>query len=58
MELRHYLRPEARFDGLDALIRQMDADSASAGRMSITAYLMTLFPKEKASRIMYLMTQL
>ncbi len=25
-----YLRPEARFDGLDALIRQMDADSAAA----------------------------
>jgi hypothetical protein len=40
------------------VLRQMDADSASAGKMSITAYLMTLFPKEKASRIMYLMTQL
>lgn len=41
------------------VLRQMDADSESAGRMSITPYLITLFPnKEKASRIMYLMTQL
>lgn len=40
------------------VLRQMDADSEAAGRQSITAYLMTLFPKEKASRIMYLMTQL
>jgi len=40
------------------VLRQMDADSENAGRQSITAYLMTLFPKEKASRIMYLMTQL
>ena len=40
------------------VLRQMDADSEAAGKMSITAYLMTLFPKEKASRIMYLMTQL
>lgn len=40
------------------VLRQMDADSEAAGRMSITSYLMTLFPKEKASRIMYLMTQL
>ncbi|MBF9034154.1 bifunctional riboflavin kinase/FAD synthetase [Rhodobacterales bacterium HKCCE2091] len=28
--LVEYLRPEARFDGLDALIAQMDADSAQA----------------------------
>jgi riboflavin kinase/FMN adenylyltransferase len=28
-----YLRPEARFDGLDALVTQMDADSASARRI-------------------------
>lgn len=28
--LIHYLRPEARFDGLPALIAQMDADSARA----------------------------
>ena len=41
------------------VLRQMDADSESAGKMSITPYLITLFPnKEKASRIMYLMTQL
>ncbi|PKL18693.1 MAG: hypothetical protein CVV49_04525 [Spirochaetae bacterium HGW-Spirochaetae-5] len=40
------------------VLRQMDADAENAGRMSITSYLMTLFPKEKASRIMYLMTQL
>ncbi len=40
------------------VLRQMDSDSEAQGRMSITPYLMTLFPKEKASRIMYLMTQL
>lgn len=40
------------------VLRQMDADSEAAGRMSMTSYLITLFPKEKASRIMYLMTQL
>jgi flagellar protein FlbB len=41
------------------VLRQMDADSEAAGRMSITAYLLTKFPnKEQASRIMYLMTQL
>jgi len=40
------------------VLRQMDADSEAAGKMSITSYLMTLFQKEKASRIMYLMTQL
>ncbi len=30
VELHHYLRPEARFDGLDALVRQMQADCARA----------------------------
>jgi riboflavin kinase / FMN adenylyltransferase len=30
VELVEYLRPEARFDGLDALVRQMDADCARA----------------------------
>lgn len=41
------------------VLRQMDADSEAAGKMSITAYLLTKFPnKEQASRIMYLMTQL
>ena len=40
------------------VLRQMDADAEAAGRVSITSYLITLMPKEKASRIMYLMTQL
>jgi len=40
------------------VLRQMDADSEAAGKMSMTSYLITLFPKDKASRIMYLMTQL
>jgi len=40
------------------VLRQMDADAEEAGRASITSYLITLMPKEKASRIMYLMTQL
>ncbi|MCL1865197.1 MAG: hypothetical protein FWF73_05235 [Spirochaetes bacterium] len=41
------------------VLRQMDASSEAEGRMSITPYLLTLSPlKEKASRIMYLMTQL
>ena len=31
--LRHYLRPEVKFDGLDALKRQMDADAADARRL-------------------------
>lgn len=40
------------------VIRQMDSDAAEAGTASITSYLITLMPKAKASRIMYLMTQL
>ena len=28
--LHHYLRPEAKFDDLDALVRQMDTDCAKA----------------------------
>jgi hypothetical protein len=41
------------------VLRQMDANSEAEGRMSITPYLLTLSPlKEKASRIMSLMTQL
>lgn len=40
------------------VLRQMDADALTQGRASITAYLITLFEKEKASRILYLMTQL
>ena len=31
--LVHYLRPEAKFDGLDALMAQMDADAAEARRL-------------------------
>jgi flagellar protein FlbB len=40
------------------VLRQMDVDAAKRGVSSITPYLMTLMPKDKASRIMYLMTQL
>lgn len=40
------------------VLRQMDIDAEEAGRSSITSYLITLMPKEKASRIMYLMTQI
>ena len=41
------------------VLRQMDANSEAEGGASITPYLLTLSPlKEKASRIMYLMTQL
>jgi Skp family chaperone for outer membrane proteins len=40
------------------VLRQMDADAEASGKMSITSYLITLMPKEKASRIMYLMTQI
>ncbi len=41
-----------------AVLRQMDSDAQNAGTQSITSYLITLMPKEKASRIMYLMTQI
>jgi riboflavin kinase/FMN adenylyltransferase len=30
VELRHFLRPEAKFDSMDALVAQMDADCAQA----------------------------
>lgn len=40
------------------VLRQMDADAEAEGTSSITSYLITLMPKEKASRIMYLMTQI
>jgi len=40
------------------VLRQMDSNAEEAGRQSISTYLITLMPKEKASRIMYLMTQL
>jgi len=40
------------------VLRQMDFDAEEQGKSSITSYLITLMPKEKASRIMYLMTKL
>lgn len=44
------------------VLRQIDANAEEAGRMSVSSYLIQLISekvsKEKASRIMYLMTQL
>lgn len=40
------------------VLRQMDQNAEEAGQVSITSYLISRMPKEKASRIMYLMTQL
>lgn len=40
------------------VLRKMDSEAEKAGKASITSYLLTLMPKDKASRIMYLMTQL
>ena len=40
------------------VLRQMDRNAEDAGTQSITSYLISLMPKEKASRIMYLMTQI
>ncbi len=40
------------------VLRQMDSDAAAKGEASITSYLITLLPAKKASRIMYLMTQI
>ena len=40
------------------VLRQLDSDALEGGQQSITPYLITLMPKDKASRIMYLMTQL
>lgn len=40
------------------VLRQMDTNAEEEGRTSITSYLISLMPREKASRIMYLMTQL
>ncbi|MGL4369867.1 MAG: periplasmic-type flagellar collar protein FlbB [Spirochaetota bacterium] len=40
------------------VLRQMDTNAANAGRQTITAYLISLMPKDKAARIMYLMTQI
>lgn len=40
------------------VLRQIDADAADAGKMSISSYLISLMPRERASRITYLMTQI
>lgn len=40
------------------VLRQIDQEAAEAGTTSISSYLISLMPKDKASRIMYLMTQL
>ncbi len=40
------------------VLRQIDSDAQEAGKMSISSYLISLMPRDKASRIMYLMTQL
>lgn len=40
------------------VLRQIDFDAQEAGKMSISSYLISLMPRDKASRIMYLMTQL
>ncbi|HOF34330.1 MAG TPA: hypothetical protein PK624_10325 [Spirochaetota bacterium] len=40
------------------VLRQIDQNALDAGGMSVTSYLISLMPKEKASRVMYLMTQL
>lgn len=40
------------------VFRQMDAEAEETGQASITSYLISLMPRERASRIMYLMTQL
>ena len=46
----------------DALLidvkRQMDQNATNAGKKSITSYLISLMPKDKASHITYLMTQI
>lgn len=40
------------------VLRQIDEDAREQGKMSMSSYLITLLPKDKASRVMYLMTQL
>jgi len=40
------------------VLRKIDQNAAREGRMSVSTYLLSLMPKEKASRVMYLMTQL
>jgi hypothetical protein len=40
------------------VLRQMDRNAEESGTVSISSYLISLMPKDKASRIMYLMTQI
>ncbi len=40
------------------VLRQMDANASEAGTASITSYLLSLMPKDKAGQITYLMTQI
>ena len=40
------------------VLRQMDRNAEEGGQASITPFLLTLMPGERAGRIMYLMTQL
>ncbi len=40
------------------VLRQIDTNAEESGKMSITSYLISLMPRNKASRIMYLMTQI
>jgi seryl-tRNA synthetase len=40
------------------VLRQIDVDAAETGKISISSYLISLMPSDRASRIMYLMTQL
>ena len=40
------------------VLRQIDSNAEESGTMSITSYLISLMPRDKAGRIMYLMTQI
>lgn len=40
------------------VLRQIDANAEETGKTSISSYLISLMPRNKAARIMYLMTQL
>lgn len=40
------------------VLRQIDVNAEESGSMSITSYLISLMPRDKAGRIMYLMTQI
>jgi hypothetical protein len=40
------------------VLRQIDENALAEGSQSVSSYLISLMPKDKASRVMYLMTQL